>query len=150
MTVANASKKQTDKIVNYQGATNAYIGAAALLQAYGLPELIDRIPFPSDQTTINIIQQPEIRETTTETPITEVTGKTLEPQAQKANGKNLVKAGLIGAALVGLPGLGIAAAPLISSAVDVMYSGKEQSQQNSLPEAPKAKQINPNLSFEVQ
>ncbi len=137
-TVINPGKKQTDKIVNYQGANNAYLNALALVKELKLgDDVAGRIPYPSDnQTTVNIIQVPEAKPDTTEN--SSVTGAI----KTKSGLSTLAKTGLVAAACLGTGGLG-AAIPIAAG----FLSQKSDTTVVSSPESPK---INPNFSFDVK
>jgi hypothetical protein len=132
----NFAKKQTDKIVNYQGANNSYIYALQLLKESGLTGFMDKIPYPCDNTTVNIQLPPESQQQT-------ASQATLSPETKK-KGSNLLKIAAMGALLAGTGGLG-AAIPIGLS----IWEGLNQAQQTS-PELPEAIKIDPNFSFEVK
>jgi hypothetical protein len=132
----NFAKKQTDKIVNYQGANNSYIYALQLLKESGLTGFMDKIPYPCDNTTVNIQLPPESQQQT-------ASQATLSPETKK-KGSNLLKIAAMGALLAGTGGLG-AAIPIGLSIWEGLNKAKEVS-----PELPEATKIDPNFSFEVK
>jgi hypothetical protein len=141
MTVINESKKQTDKIVNYNGANNAYIYALRLMKEAGLTGFMDKIPFPCENNTVNIQVTPETQQQTQNTD-----SNVTSPQATKNIAKTALKAAVIGATLFGTGGAGAIAIPAILGLLEKTPALQEK----ATPILEKAKEIDPNFSFEVK